>query len=524
MSLSFFSIGCWGLQVTVQDAERYTMLFSSIVLKCDYSTSALIQDVAVTWRFKSFCKDPIFEYYSASYQAGLAMKQDPSNDCNDSQREVRIVIQRRGQNEPVLGMDYRQRKITIQNKADLVISEVMWWDHGVYYCTVEAQGDTAGDPDKEVKLIVLHWLTVIFIVMGGLLLILFISICWCQCCPQCCCCYVRCPCCPTKCCCPEEAIARHRYVKQMQGLVPWMMEKPFYAGADRNSQHSSYQLNPLLQRDLSLQGSIPMARQPSYPPTNNKVLDYLENELKNFNTAQPLASSPHYSGASHHPSMLSSLSEVGVREVERRVIQLPPIVEHIVSSQRSSNYSQHRRANSWDALESDRERRRNGPLEDPYTNERDWRDRERSDRPYGYRRGQPSDSRARRDLSPPRRFDRAIHSDDSAYGDPRGHSNPSSERRRSPDRSRRRGSPDDSRRRRSHSPPFRRNSWSSDDESQHARGRRERRPHSYDWPEDKPPSYKSLDITTGKSKNHRAPAGRQSAYSPKMSFSLGTQR
>lgn len=40
-------------------------------------------------------------------------------------------------------------------EADLVINEVMWWDHGVYYCAVEAPGDTTGDPDKEVKLIVL---------------------------------------------------------------------------------------------------------------------------------------------------------------------------------------------------------------------------------------------------------------------------------------------------------------------------------------------------------------------------------
>lgn len=40
--------------------------------------------------------------------------------------------------------------------ADLVINEVMWWDHGVYYCTIEAPGDTSGDPDKEVKLIVLR--------------------------------------------------------------------------------------------------------------------------------------------------------------------------------------------------------------------------------------------------------------------------------------------------------------------------------------------------------------------------------
>lgn len=59
------STGCLSLLVTVQDKERYTTLFASVILQCDYSTSAQLQDVIVTWRFKSFCKDPIFDYYSA---------------------------------------------------------------------------------------------------------------------------------------------------------------------------------------------------------------------------------------------------------------------------------------------------------------------------------------------------------------------------------------------------------------------------------------------------------------------------
>lgn len=131
----------------------------------------------------------------------------------------------------------------------------MWWDHGMYYCAVEAPGDTSGDPDKEVKLIVLRkclwfvawvagisscslpphskmspavercsltylcpgtsgssfslifpidWLTVLLIILGGLLLLLLIGVCWCQCCPQYCCCHVPCVCCPTRCCCNEE--------------------------------------------------------------------------------------------------------------------------------------------------------------------------------------------------------------------------------------------------------------------------------------------------------------------------------
>lgn len=61
----FLFAGCLSLLVTVQDVERYTTLFATVILKCDYSTSAQLQDVVVTWRFKSFCKDPIFDYYSA---------------------------------------------------------------------------------------------------------------------------------------------------------------------------------------------------------------------------------------------------------------------------------------------------------------------------------------------------------------------------------------------------------------------------------------------------------------------------
>lgn len=57
--------GCLSLLVTVQHTERYVTLFASITLKCDYTTSAQLQDVVVTWRFKSFCKDPIFDYFSA---------------------------------------------------------------------------------------------------------------------------------------------------------------------------------------------------------------------------------------------------------------------------------------------------------------------------------------------------------------------------------------------------------------------------------------------------------------------------
>ncbi|GCC41467.1 hypothetical protein chiPu_0025028, partial [Chiloscyllium punctatum] len=46
------------------------------------------------------------------------------------------------------------------------------------------------------------WLFVVLVILGFVILLILISVCWCQCCPHTCCCYVRCPCCPEKCCCP----------------------------------------------------------------------------------------------------------------------------------------------------------------------------------------------------------------------------------------------------------------------------------------------------------------------------------
>ncbi|XP_064412778.1 immunoglobulin-like domain-containing receptor 1, partial [Latimeria chalumnae] len=445
---------CLALLVSVQYTHRYTMLFASVILRCDYTTSAQLQDVVVTWRFKSFCKDPILDYYSASYQAGLDIGQDPTNDCHDEKREVRIVLQKRGNNEPVLGWEYRQRKITIENRADLAITEVMWWDHGVYYCTIEAPGDTNGDPDKEVRLVVLNWLTVLLIILGGILLLILLSICWCQCCPQHCCCYVRCVCCPTRCCCPERAVKQYRMVKDAKkGLIPWW---PFYPNADGSS---SFPPNSELHREYSLRNNMPMTALPTnyYPPPNqfmppnhfvppnqfpppahyqppsNTVLEYLEKEVKGLNPIQPVKNTVHFEG-SERGSMVSSLNEM--RDVERRVIHLPPIVERVVSSQRSSNTSRARsfdsghRDNVAEDLDNVPRRQRSG--------EGSWSNRSRnSSRPASRDRRQRGGSgrSPRRDQSPPRRWHN--YSDESDYDDRRGRSNyrrPRNSSSRSPDR------------------------------------------------------------------------------------------
>ncbi|XP_016422109.1 immunoglobulin-like domain-containing receptor 1a isoform X2 [Sinocyclocheilus rhinocerous] len=301
--LSLLTPGILSIQVTLSETEKRTTLFASVVLRCDYSTSAPLQNVVVTWRYKSFCKDPVLDYYSTAYQSALQLGRDPANDCLDSQRTIRTVVQKLGSNEAVLGSEYRDRKIYVQNKADLVIQEVMWWDNGMYFCAVEAPGDTGGDSDQEMKLIVYHWLTVLLIILGTLMLIILLCICCCQCCPQKCCCYVRCPCCPETCCCPAKLVMQHRLMKEAQkAMTPWLNGQPIYAPMSNHS--SSYQMNPMLYAG-SASGKGGMTPVPLPPPHmaampppgvhgngsahgTYPVLEYLENQVRGMDVSSPL--------------------------------------------------------------------------------------------------------------------------------------------------------------------------------------------------------------------------------------------
>ncbi|KAM9709407.1 immunoglobulin-like domain-containing receptor 1 [Menidia menidia] len=514
------------IQVVITETERTTMLFSSVILRCDYTTSANPQEVLVTWRFKSFCKDPVLEFYSAAYQAALQLGQNPADDCPDSQRTVRTVVQKRGINEPMLGAEYRNRKITIQNLANLVINEVMWWDNGMYYCSVDAPGDTTGDSDREMKLIVLHWLTVLLIIMGALLLIMLLCICCCQCCPQKCCCYVRCPCCPQTCCCPEKAVMQHRMLKEAQkAMAPWMNGPPIYApiSTAASSQgvpilySGSYQDYPDKQdfamAPMHLQ---PMAlpQQPPPPPQHhmnssmrgtNQVLDYLENQVRgmdvgahqmqmappgvqympaSYSHLQPQSTPPAVQYTPGPPSMLSALDDMGVRGEERRVITLPPII------QRGPSFSSRRPPPGGD-----------GARAAPRVSSQSSGSTGRS------AGGLPRDGRRYRESPPPRRGILRDYSDDSDWERRRGrapHGGSRNERagsggRRAGSGARPRArSRDDlmeelhsraARRERSYSPPQRRGgAWSSDEED----SRRRKADKGKSWPE-KPPSYYSIE-------------------------------
>ncbi|XP_033842928.1 immunoglobulin-like domain-containing receptor 1b isoform X1 [Periophthalmus magnuspinnatus] len=507
------------IQVSVPHTERSTTLFASVILRCDYSTSANPQDVLVSWKFKSFCKDPVLEYYSTAYQAALQLGQDPSNDCPDRQRTVRTVIQKRGLNEPILGADYRERKITIQNKADLVITEVMWWDNGVYYCTIDAAGDTTGDSDREVKLIVYHWLTVLFIIIGALLLMMLFCICCCQCCPQKCCCYVRCPCCPQTCCCPEKAVMQHRMIRDAQkAMVPWMQGHPIYAPISSNAStqgvpilySGSYSDYPKKQNlAMAPMPLSPMALQNHAPPPPlvngslqgsvqgpSQMLDFLENQVRGLDVSSlpqhmaPLQSHPPpgpppvpYTPGP--PSMLSALDDMGVRGVERRVITLPPII------QRNPSFNSHRGAGGA-------ERGQPGPR----LSSKSSGSTNRSSA-HGYRDTSPLRRGILRDYNEDSDWDnrrsRAPHRRDERGGSSGRRSGGSRPRARSRDDLMEALQSRERRRERSYSPPQRhKGSWSSDEDNS---SRRRKASKEKNWPE-KPPSYFSIEMQPGHSRRN----------------------
>lgn len=230
------------MAVSVQcPQKRYiVILFQPVTLVCNYQLSVGNQPPVVTWRYKSYCRDPIQAALNPSSADNILAQNNPNFDanieCSDSQRTVRIVASKQG-DAVTLSQEYQGRKITITNNADLNIAQTAWGDSGVYVCSVTSSQDLSGNGEDYTELIVLDWLLVVLVVLGFLLLLLLIGICWCQCCPHTCCCYVSCPCCPDRCCCPRALYEAGKAVKK--GLpsqyaptlyAPSMYAQPAYAG------------------------------------------------------------------------------------------------------------------------------------------------------------------------------------------------------------------------------------------------------------------------------------------------------
>ncbi|CAL8261847.1 unnamed protein product [Boreogadus saida] len=238
--------------------KRYiAILFQPVVLNCNYQTAASSQPPVVTWKYKSYCRDPIQAALSPNSAENLLSQNNPNYDanieCADSLRTIRIVASKQS-SSVTLGSEYQGRKISIINNADLSIGQTAWGDSGVYVCSVISAQDLTGNSEDYTELIVLErksnttdllpgidllvmedWLLVVLVVLGFLLLILLIGICWCQCCPHTCCCYISCPCCPDRCCCPRALYEAGKMVKRgapgqyaMPGYPPGQYTQPGY--------------------------------------------------------------------------------------------------------------------------------------------------------------------------------------------------------------------------------------------------------------------------------------------------------
>ncbi|XP_022064001.2 immunoglobulin-like domain-containing receptor 2 isoform X4 [Acanthochromis polyacanthus] len=245
-----FPPSCSGVHVFVRDEKRYAVLFQSVVLPCQY-TSVSTQTAVVQWVYKSYCRDRTRDSFSfpdslggglgggggltggtggvgGGYEAGMTANY---LDCSDNSRTVRTVASISG-SSVTLSEYYKNRDISIINKADLRLGEVQWGDSGVYICKVVISDDLEGQNEASVELLVLgfsgvpedllpdfdlkimpEWVFVVAVALGSVLFLLLVGVCWCQCCPHSCCCYVSCWCCPDTCCCPRHLYEAGKGIK-----------------------------------------------------------------------------------------------------------------------------------------------------------------------------------------------------------------------------------------------------------------------------------------------------------------------
>ncbi|KAJ8384439.1 hypothetical protein AAFF_G00204600 [Aldrovandia affinis] len=359
VSALIFTGSTMAISVQCPTKKYVAILFQPVTLICNYQTSST-QPPVVTWKYKSYCRDPIQAALNpSSAENALAQANpnyNPNIECADSLRTVRIVASKQG-NAVTLGEIYQGRKISIMNNADLNIAQTAWGDSGVYVCSVVSSQDLTGNSEDFTELIVLDWLLVVLVVFGFLLLLLLIGICWCQCCPHTCCCYISCPCCPERCCCPRALYEAGKAVKSgipLSQYAPTMYAPSMYAqpqyGAGMNPP--AIPMLPVPQgltappngynRDYDgassvgqgsqvplLQDSGPNSTRSGYRiqanPEGNptRVLYYMERELANLDPTRPGDSSGNY----NRMDVMSEVSSLhdGLDPRSRGRAQPPPL-------------------------------------------------------------------------------------------------------------------------------------------------------------------------------------------------------
>ncbi|XP_070620065.1 lipolysis-stimulated lipoprotein receptor isoform X2 [Erythrolamprus reginae] len=335
------------MQVSVLNPFNVAILFQPVTLQCNYQTTAT-QPPIVLWKYKSYCRSRIADAFNPGSQESQLNNQlqannpgyNPYVECQDNARTVRVVATKQG-NAVTLGDFYQGRRITIINDADLSIEQTAWGDSGVYYCTVTSSQDLQGNNEAYAELLVLDWVFVVLVVLAFFLVFLLLGICWCQCCPHTCCCYLRCPCCPEKCCCPEalyvagkaatsgvpSVYAPSVYASSNQlksgppaTMIPMGPIPPMYNGYgvdyDRASSIGGNSSQVPLLRDTESVANAAVRSgyriQANQQDDSMRVLYYMEKELANFDPTRP--GQPN--GRLEKASVLSELSSL--HEDDRR--------------------------------------------------------------------------------------------------------------------------------------------------------------------------------------------------------------
>uniref|UniRef100_A0A5F8GQ30 Immunoglobulin like domain containing receptor 2 n=1 Tax=Monodelphis domestica TaxID=13616 RepID=A0A5F8GQ30_MONDO len=248
-----------GLQVIVPEKTKKAMLFQPVVLSCRFSTSSQ-QPAVIQWKFKSYCQDRMKEALGMATAGAQPLSKrnlewDPYLDCVDSRRTVRVVASKQGA-VVTLGEFYRGRDITFGEE----------------------------------------WVFVGLVILGVFLFFLLVGICWCQCCPHSCCCYVRCPCCPDSCCCPRALYEAGKAAKSGYPPSVSSVPGPYYipsvpvGGVSSSAMLMDKPHPPPLASSDSIGGSQSVRKgyriQADKERDSMKVLYYVEKELAQFDPAR----------------------------------------------------------------------------------------------------------------------------------------------------------------------------------------------------------------------------------------------
>ncbi|XP_034416715.1 immunoglobulin-like domain-containing receptor 2 isoform X2 [Cyclopterus lumpus] len=412
---------CDGVHVTVREKQRFAMLFQSVVLPCQYQTAST-QNPVVQWWYKSYCRDRTRESFTLPESLGVQASELGATshlECSDSGRTVRVVASAQGPSM-TLAEHYKGRDIAIVNKADLRIGELQWGDSGVYFCKVVIADDLEGKNEAQLELLVLEWAFVGAVVLGSVLFLLLLGICWCQCCPHSCCCYVSCCCCPETCCCPRRLYEAGKMAKS--GPPAQVPVYPYYIPGVPTvvplapSSHAETKIASIPPVENNLAGAHIGYRLKASPDQDSmKVLYYIEKELDQFPSAGTAAFKP------VSLSELSSLHDGGTADFRHtyQTVQmkaLPPIadLDH-QSVRRAAPPAQSRRPRRDGRNHSDDELDRRWNPHSEHLQRKTLGRRGRTGsldeledfaQSYGSRgrRAEPPDRVYERDYSPPRRF------------------------------------------------------------------------------------------------------------------------